>query len=597
MVFRVMIIMTVTGLFISIPLDTTAREIETVWTQSFGWTNQDECGTSVIQADNGNIAFAGWVRNLDSLDYDFYIGLCSDNGVYINEYQHGNEFNDEVAAAIAYSQDRNAFVLAGWSQDTGDSDFYAIMVDENLPGSPLMEAIGWGNDQHNEIYGIENDTPSGFLIVGRLKPTPPSEGEDGDVYIAHLDNSLNVENFECTYGGPLYDRGVDIKKCADGDFIVASLYKAPLRDAQDQLYLQRVPSDYSDCSGPDSGIYGDSNPNTGYVPLAVKETSDGNYIIVGKTSNPGSGTDWDAFILKLDSSNWQVLNGPVVMGGTGADEFNGVVENSDGGFIAVGAYHQPEGDVDMWIVEFNSTLGDPIERTEGDTGHDALFDIESLSVTDEFAVTGCITEGDGSKAAVIMKLAWTSTPVQVISFFATVDNSVVNIEWECQIQSEDTEFLLKCLRDQDVWDVPFEEISPHRYSASDSKPAIHGTGEYEYTLFGKESNQEWVVLRSQTVFVDYIPRPSQIASLYPNPFNPYVTIRYEIQSIGAAKLTVTDVAGREIKILRTGQHQAGNNEASWDGKDSQGRDVASGIYMVSLETFGNLDSKKIVLLR
>ena len=58
-----------------------------------------------------------------------------------------------------------------------------------------------------------------------------------------------------------------------------------------------------------------------------------------------------------------------------------------------------------------------------------------------------------------------------------------------------------------------------------------------------------------------------------------------------------DVSGREVAVLATGRHEAGEHTALWDGLSAGGERVASGIYFVRLETTAGALARKIVLVR
>jgi hypothetical protein len=84
----------------------------------------------------------------------------------------------------------------------------------------------------------------------------------------------------------------------------------------------------------------------------------------------------------------------------------------------------------------------------------------------------------------------------------------------------------------------------------------------------------------------------------PNPFNPVTTIRYEVPEFGGrVKLSVYDVSGRLVRTLVDGVVEPGRRSAVWDGKDSKGADVASGIYYCRLKTRNGEDSIKLTLLK
>jgi predicted outer membrane repeat protein len=84
---------------------------------------------------------------------------------------------------------------------------------------------------------------------------------------------------------------------------------------------------------------------------------------------------------------------------------------------------------------------------------------------------------------------------------------------------------------------------------------------------------------------------------YPNPFNPSVTIAYEIDASGQVDLSIYDVAGRLVATVVDGVQEAGQHKETWTGIDRTGNRVASGVYMVVLRAGGRIDHRKITLLK
>ena len=93
--------------------------------------------------------------------------------------------------------------------------------------------------------------------------------------------------------------------------------------------------------------------------------------------------------------------------------------------------------------------------------------------------------------------------------------------------------------------------------------------------------------------------PQAVARLtnHPNPFNPRTTIGFDLPRSGQVTVTVHDAAGRRVRTLLDGFRPAGRHQMSWDGKDQQGRPLASGVYLVNLVADGEQAVRKIVLVR
>jgi hypothetical protein len=82
---------------------------------------------------------------------------------------------------------------------------------------------------------------------------------------------------------------------------------------------------------------------------------------------------------------------------------------------------------------------------------------------------------------------------------------------------------------------------------------------------------------------------------YPNPFNMQTEIVYELPANGMVHLTVYNVQGRLIRTLADGNQLSGRQTVSWDGKDMEGREVTSGMYICRLKTDNYSDMKKMIL--
>jgi hypothetical protein len=83
----------------------------------------------------------------------------------------------------------------------------------------------------------------------------------------------------------------------------------------------------------------------------------------------------------------------------------------------------------------------------------------------------------------------------------------------------------------------------------------------------------------------------------PNPFNPSTRIRFQIAEEGPVRLDVHDARGNRIRALVAERRRPGSYSVIWDGRDSRGRDVPSGVYFVRLEAADTMRMGKMLLLR
>jgi hypothetical protein len=85
---------------------------------------------------------------------------------------------------------------------------------------------------------------------------------------------------------------------------------------------------------------------------------------------------------------------------------------------------------------------------------------------------------------------------------------------------------------------------------------------------------------------------------YPNPFNPSTKISYSVGTYSHTSLRVYDLLGREIRTLVDGMRTAGNYNVEWDGKNSAGQEVGTGIYFYQLRCgSGFTATRKMILMK
>ncbi|MBL8027155.1 MAG: T9SS type A sorting domain-containing protein [Fibrobacteres bacterium] len=83
----------------------------------------------------------------------------------------------------------------------------------------------------------------------------------------------------------------------------------------------------------------------------------------------------------------------------------------------------------------------------------------------------------------------------------------------------------------------------------------------------------------------------------PNPFNPSCKISITLPSSINATLAIYSTDGKLIKILKSGSIEKGVNAFSWDGKDRNGNESATGIYLCKLSNGKSSAIKRITMIR
>jgi len=105
--------------------------------------------------------------------------------------------------------------------------------------------------------------------------------------------------------------------------------------------------------------------------------------------------------------------------------------------------------------------------------------------------------------------------------------------------------------------------------------------------------------------VDGILRTFSLQQNYPNPFNSTTAISYQLSALrgqlSAVSLKIYNILGQEVVTLVDSRQKGGTYQVVWDGRDSGGKEVASGIYFYRLEVIGDrlkaVKTRRMVLIR
>jgi hypothetical protein len=97
-----------------------------------------------------------------------------------------------------------------------------------------------------------------------------------------------------------------------------------------------------------------------------------------------------------------------------------------------------------------------------------------------------------------------------------------------------------------------------------------------------------------------VPGNFKLFANYPNPFNPETRIRYNLpadQSTYRVIIKIYNVLGELIITLRDENQQPGMYQLTWDGRNSAGQVVPSGVYFLTLEAGKFKATQKMLLVK
>ena len=96
-----------------------------------------------------------------------------------------------------------------------------------------------------------------------------------------------------------------------------------------------------------------------------------------------------------------------------------------------------------------------------------------------------------------------------------------------------------------------------------------------------------------------IPRGYTLSQNVPNPFNSSTTIRFALPLSQDVELSLFNLVGQRVATLVKGRRESGMHSVHWDGRDDDGRELASGVYLYRLQTSDGkqVETRKMVLVR
>ncbi len=94
-----------------------------------------------------------------------------------------------------------------------------------------------------------------------------------------------------------------------------------------------------------------------------------------------------------------------------------------------------------------------------------------------------------------------------------------------------------------------------------------------------------------------VPMSFRLSQNYPNPFNPTTALRYDLPENSRVVIKIFDMLGREVRTLVDATRPAGSYSVVWDGTNSHGSAISSGVYFCRVEITGLSSRKSFTAVR
>ena len=290
---------------------------DTLWTKTYGNTGYDEA-QSIKQTSDGGFIMVGQTATVDYAG-DVYLVKTDANGVLVWSTAFGSAAKSDFGYSVRQTSD-GGYIIAGLTNSTGAGLRDVLLLKTNSTGV-LQWSKTYGGAADDEARSVEETADGGFIVSGFTQ----SYGSGYQMYLIKTNSTGNV-TWSKTFGGGGFELGYSVKQTSDGGYVLLGYSDSYGSGLYDVLLLKLSATG----SITWSKTYGGSADDYG---LCIHITSDGGYIISGKTSSYGAGGG-DYYLIKTDVNG--VHQWSKAYGGTAIDQAGNVRQTADGGYILTG---------------------------------------------------------------------------------------------------------------------------------------------------------------------------------------------------------------------------------------------------------------------
>jgi len=118
---------------------------------------------------------------------------------------------------------------------------------------------------------------------------------------------------------------------------------------------------------------------------------------------------------------------------------------------------------------------------------------------------------------------------------------------------------------------------------------------YEYGISDMMHTEVLIVVSTEEEPI--VPIVTELLGNYPNPFNPDTNIQFNMSEAGLVTIEIYNVRGQRIRSLVNDQFDAGTHSVIWNGRDDNGREVSSGLYLYIMRTGDYHSVRRMTLMK
>jgi hypothetical protein len=370
---------------------TVARAPEEEWNRTFGGSGGDGA-SSVQQTTDGGYILAGTTWSYGAGSADSWLVKTNSAGNEEWNRTFGGSYKD-YPLSVQQTTD-GGYILAGvtCSYGAGSADFW--LVKTNSAGNEEWRRTFGGSD-YDIAHSVQQTTDGGYILVG---VTSSYGAGSADSWLVKT-NSAGNEEWSRTFGGSDSDYARSVQQTTDGGYILAGKTYSYGAGSADSWLVKTNSGGNEEWSRTFGGSDYDG-------ASSVQQTTDGGYILVGTTSSYGAGS-WDFWLVKTDSAGneeWRRT-----FGGSDYDMAHSVQQTTDGGYILAGKTNSyGAGSADFWLVKTNSGGNEEWSRTFGGSDFDFAWSVQQTSDGGYIIVGITCSYGSGEEDVWLIKLEGTA---------------------------------------------------------------------------------------------------------------------------------------------------------------------------------------------
>lgn len=341
------------------------------WNKTFGGKEFDTCFSVEKTSDNGYILL-GRTGSYGAGSMDVWLIKTDADGIEIWNKTFGGADSD-WGYMVKQTYD-DGYIICGGTKSFGSGLEDVWLIKTDATGDKQWSKT-FGGTKYDYSYSVQQTTDGGYILTGF---TESYGAGSRDVWLIKTDTDGH-ELWNKTYGSSNYDYGYSVKQTTDYGYIIAG-YTGSYGAGYSDVWLIKTNANGVEIW---NNTFGGDDDDFAYC---VQQTTDGGYVLIGRTWSYGAGFN-DAWLIKTNSSG--IKQWSKTFGGISYDYGYSIQQTPDNGYIIAGGTQSfvTGPNADVWLIKTDSSGNEIWNKTFGGDGHDKAYSVQYIS-GDEYIIAG-----------------------------------------------------------------------------------------------------------------------------------------------------------------------------------------------------------------